>query len=115
MIREKWDDLLNDLIDFNVVDTEEDKAAQKLTRPAVGLELEGAGDVRVDLGENLGAGTSLFRWFVFHAYIIIYACAKCKREIWTSRIKDSLHPAKFCVAILEARTSQNCYTYVVNR
>ena len=50
------------------------------------------GRERGDLGEDFGAGTALFRWFLFHAYIIIYAYAEIKREMWGGRINLSVHP-----------------------
>ena len=51
------------------------------------------GRERGDLGEDFGAGTALFRWFLFHAYIIIYAYAKIKREMWGGCINISVHPS----------------------
>ena len=50
------------------------------------------GRERGDLGEDFGAGTALFRWFLFHAYIIIYAYAKIKRKMWGGCINISVHP-----------------------
>ena len=51
------------------------------------------GRERGDLGEDFGAGTALFRWFLFHAYIIVYAYAKIKREMWGGCINISVHPS----------------------
>ena len=50
------------------------------------------GRERGDLGEDFGAGTALFRWFLFHAYIIVYAYAEIKRKMWGVSINLSVHP-----------------------
>ena len=50
------------------------------------------GRERGDLGEDFGAGTALFRWFLLYAYIIVYAYAKIKREMWGGCINLSVHP-----------------------
>ena len=52
------------------------------------------GRERGDLGEDFGAGTALFRWFLFHVYIIIYAYAKIKRKMWGGCINLSVHPIR---------------------
>ena len=64
------------------------------------------GRERGDLGEDFGAGTALFRWFLFHAYIIIYAYAKIKREMWGGCINLSVHPSDTFGTPLGAQTKK---------